>query len=79
MSSTFTAITKKDGDRWIGWIEEVPGVDAQEATKEELISGLWEILVEALEPNRSEARQAGEDNYYRGTSDSLKPRVFLCK
>ena len=79
MSSTFTAITKKDGDRWIGWIEEVPGVDAQEATKEELISGLWEILVEALEPNRSESQQAAEDNYYRRTSDSLKPRVFVCK
>ena len=79
MSSTFTASTKKDGDRWIGWIEEVPGVNAQEATKEELISGLWEILVEALELNRSESRQAGEDNYYRRTSDSLKPRVFVCK
>jgi predicted RNase H-like HicB family nuclease len=79
MSSTFTAITKKDGDRWIGWIEEVPGVDAQEATKEELISCWREILVEALELNRSEARQAAEDNYYRRTSDSLKPRVFVCK
>jgi hypothetical protein len=31
--STFTAIAKKDGDWWIGWIEEVPGVNAQEKTK----------------------------------------------
>jgi predicted RNase H-like HicB family nuclease len=63
MSSTFTAITKKEGDWWIGWIEEVPGVNAQEATKEELISSLREILAEALEFNRSEARQAAENNY----------------
>jgi predicted RNase H-like HicB family nuclease len=63
MGSSFTAITKKDGNWWIGWIEEVPGVNAQEATKEELISSLREILSEALDFNRSEAREAAEDNY----------------
>ena len=49
MTSTFTAIIKKDVDWWIGWIEEVPGVNAQEATKEELLASLREILREALE------------------------------
>ncbi len=63
MATTFTAITKKEGDWWIGWIEEVPGVNAQEETKEELISSLREILSEALEFNRAEARQAAEGNY----------------
>jgi predicted RNase H-like HicB family nuclease len=63
MTSTFTAITKKDGDWWIGWIEEVHGVNAQEKTKEELLTSLKEILVEALEFNRAEARQAAEENY----------------
>jgi len=63
MNSTFTAITKKDGDWWIGWIEEVPGINAQEETKEELISSLKEILAEALVFNRSEAREAAENNY----------------
>lgn len=62
-ASTFTAITKKDGEWWIGWIEELPGVNAQEKTKEKLISSLKEILSEALEFNRSEARQAAGDNY----------------
>ena len=63
MNSTFTAITKKDGDWWIGWIEEVPGVNAQEKTKDELLASLKEILVEALEFNRAEARKAAEENY----------------
>jgi predicted RNase H-like HicB family nuclease len=63
MNSTFTAITKKSGDWWIGWIEEVPGVNAQEKTKEELLSSLREVLSEALEFNRADARQAAEDNF----------------
>lgn len=63
MTFTFTAISKKDGDWWIGWIEEVPGVNAQEKSKDELISSLKEVLAEALEFNRTEARQAAEDNY----------------
>jgi predicted RNase H-like HicB family nuclease len=63
MHSTFTAITKKSGDWWIGWIEEVPGVNAQERTKEELLSSLREVLSEALEFNRADARQAAEDNF----------------
>ena len=63
MNTTFTAIIKKDGPWWIGWIEEVSGVNAQEETKEKLLSSLREILSEALEFNRSGARQAAENNY----------------
>ena len=63
MTSTFTAITKRSGDWWIGWIEEVPGVNAQERTKEELLSSLREVLSAALEFNRTDARQAAEDNF----------------
>ena len=63
MASTYTAITKRDGDWWIGWIEEVPGVNAQEETKEALLASLKEILAEALELNRAEARAAAEDDY----------------
>ncbi len=49
MQSNFTAITKQDGDWWAGWILEIPGVNAQERTKEELMASLREILIEALE------------------------------
>lgn len=50
--NTYTAIVKKRGEWWIGWIEEVPGVNAQERTRELLHAGLKEVLAEALEFNR---------------------------
>ena len=63
MDAQFTAIVKKDGDWWIGWIEEVKGVNAQESTKEELIVSLREALVDILDLNRAEARREAVDNY----------------
>jgi len=63
MATQFTAIIKKDGDWWIGWIEEVKGVNAQEVTKEELIESLREALQDILELNREEARREAMDNY----------------
>ena len=63
MDAQFTAILKKDGDWWIGWIEEVKGVNAQEATKEELIESLREALRDILDLNREEARREAADNY----------------
>ena len=63
MNATFTAIIKQDGPWWVGWIEEIPGVNAQEKTREALLGSLKIILGEALEFNRNEARQAAEGNY----------------
>ena len=45
----YTAIVKKSGDYWIGWIEEVPGVNCQEPTRDELLETLRITLAEALE------------------------------
>ncbi len=44
----YTAVIKKDGDWWIGWIEGVPGVNCQEATYEELQETLRITLEEIL-------------------------------
>ena len=63
MNSAYTAIVKNDGDWWIGWIEEIPGVNAQEKTKADLLQSLREILHEALDFNRAEARSAAESGY----------------
>ena len=63
VANRYTAITKKDGDWWIGWIEEVPGVNCQERTREELLASLRETLKEALEFNREEAIKAATSDY----------------
>lgn len=63
MNTTFTAIDKQADGWWIGWVEEVPGVNAQEATKEELFESLKIALTEALEFNREQAREAARGNY----------------
>jgi predicted RNase H-like HicB family nuclease len=36
----FRAIIKKSGDWWIGWLVDLPGVNAQEKSKEQLIESL---------------------------------------
>lgn len=63
MRDSYTAVVKQDGDWWIGWIEEVPGVNCQEATREELIVSLRAVLREALELNRRDALDAAGDGY----------------
>jgi len=36
----YRAIKKKSGDWWIGWLVDLPGVNAQEKSREELIESL---------------------------------------
>ena len=55
----YTAIVKRRGEWWIGWIEKVPGANCQERTCDELRESLAEALSEALEFNRRDARAAG--------------------
>ncbi len=59
----YTAIIKRRGEWWIGWIEEIPGVNCQERTHEELRQSLVETLSEVLEFNRSEALDAAGEEY----------------
>ena len=47
--STYTAAMQRDGRWWIGWIEEVPGVNAQARSRRELLGDLRTALKEALE------------------------------
>ena len=63
MASGYTAVLQKDGEWWIGWVEEVPGVNSQGKTREELLENLRDALEEALEMNRAEARAAARGDY----------------
>ena len=58
MNTTYTAVIKQDDGWWLGWIEEVPGVNCQEKSREDLIETLKVTLREALEFNRNEAKDA---------------------
>jgi predicted RNase H-like HicB family nuclease len=63
MKTELTAIVKQDGDWWLGWVEEVPGANAQEKTKEELLISLREAVTDILELRRMEARRQAVNNY----------------
>ena len=55
MSAQYTALIQRDGPWWIGWIQEISGVNSQGATREELLDNLHSALQEAIQLNRQEA------------------------
>ena len=59
----YTAAIQQDGDLWIGWIEEVSGVNAQGSSRSELMENLRVVLGEALEMNRRDALDAAGDGF----------------
>lgn len=63
MNQSYTAVVKQDGEWWIGWIEEVPGINCQERTRDELLESLRVTLGEALEMNRADAKKAAGKGY----------------
>ncbi|NVZ10428.1 type II toxin-antitoxin system HicB family antitoxin [Allochromatium humboldtianum] len=63
MNPVYTAVVKQEGDWWLGWIEEVAGVNCQEKTREELLNSLRVTLREALQFNRDDAIAAAGSNY----------------
>jgi hypothetical protein len=58
MKTDYTAVVKQVGAWWIRWIAEIPGVNCQESTHEELVNSLRATLREALELNKEDARAA---------------------
>lgn len=63
MKANYTAVVKEEAGWWIGWIEEVPGVNCQEKTRDELVESLRITLREALELNRTDAIHAAGDDF----------------
>jgi len=57
----YTAVIKQEGDWWIGWVEEIQGINCQERSREELLKTLHVTLREAVEMNRAEARKICKD------------------
>ena len=63
LQTEYTAMIKQGEVGWIGWIEEIPGVNAQGATREQLFENLSSALKEMLEMNRADALEAAEGSY----------------
>ena len=60
---TYNAVLRKDDGWWIGWVEEIPGVNSQGKTRSELMKNLRSALREALEMNREDALAMAGDDY----------------
>jgi predicted RNase H-like HicB family nuclease len=63
MKNEYTAVVIHENGWWVGWIEEVPGVNCQERTEEALKVTLEVTLREALEFNRQDAITAAGSEY----------------
>lgn len=63
MKNEYTAVVKQEGNWWLGWIQEVPGVNCQEKSYEALKKTLAVTLKEALDFNRLEALRAAGKEY----------------
>ncbi len=63
MDAAYTALIQRDGPWWIGWIQEVPGVNSQGRTRQALLENLASALHEALEMNRADALAAVDGQY----------------
>lgn len=63
INQVYTALIQQRGGWWIGWVEEIPGVNCQEKSREELAETLTITLKEALAFNRQEAVRAAEEGY----------------
>jgi predicted RNase H-like HicB family nuclease len=59
----YTAIINKTDNWWIGWIQEVPGVNCQENTRGKLLESLKITLQEALEFNKQDALSVAGEGY----------------
>ena len=57
-SRKFTAVYKKSGKWYSGWVEEIPGVNTQGKTLSETKENLKEALMLILETNRLLSRKS---------------------
>jgi predicted RNase H-like HicB family nuclease len=45
---TYSAVIRRDESWWIGWVEEIPGVNSQGKTRAELLKNLRSALREVI-------------------------------
>ena len=65
MVKKFTAVYKKCGKWYTGWIAEIPGANTQGKTLEETKENLKEALALILETNKSIAKELAQGEIVR--------------
>ena len=63
MAQTYTAVIQQSDGWWIGWVQEIRGINCQERTKEELLDSLRSAVEDMLELNREVAIHRAEGEY----------------
>jgi len=74
MARQFTAIYKKRGRWYLGWIEEIPGVNTQGRTFKEVKENLKEALLLILETNRILSKKEFKGKVFREPLSISLPR-----
>jgi predicted RNase H-like HicB family nuclease len=59
MTRTLTAVFEQHEGWWIGWVEELPGANAQERTLDEARESLREVIPLIIEARREICRDLG--------------------
>ncbi len=62
-----TAVYKKSGKYYLGWIEEIPGVNTQGETLKKTKANLKEALLLVLETNKKMSRETTRGRVKRET------------
>lgn len=63
MKQTYTAVIQQSDGWWIGWVQEIRGINCQERTKAELLDSLESAVEDMIEVNRKVAIRRAEGEY----------------
>ncbi|MYC75787.1 type II toxin-antitoxin system HicB family antitoxin [Candidatus Poribacteria bacterium] len=63
MQQNYTAVIQYSDGWWIGWVQEISGVNCQERTRNELLVALEITLRETIAYNREEALRSAESQH----------------
>ena len=63
MAQTYTALIQYADGWWIGSVQEIPGINCQERTRDQLLVSIRSALEDVLEINRQETSRRTKNGY----------------
>ncbi len=74
--TTYTAHIQKNGEGWMGWIQEHPKIRCEERTQKELLETLENTLYETLEADWETWDKQIEEDIKAGRLDRLREETL---